>query len=128
MAFGQSKGPSATGRQVQELLQLLQNAGHADFRDARGPMGFNQQQAGGRFTADEAGELINQLQAAEHEAEQNAPAKPKKAAAKPKKATATKTTKPGADMTEAEIALRTMSTKDLVLEIRRRGGWTVTKA
>ena len=62
MAFGQSAGPAATGRQVKELLELLVNLGHADFRDARGPMGFNQRQAGGRFTADEAAELIDQLQ------------------------------------------------------------------
>jgi hypothetical protein len=62
MAFGQQAGPPATGRQVQELLALLQAAGHADFRDARGPMGFNQRQAGGKFTRDEADELIRQLQ------------------------------------------------------------------
>ena len=40
MAFGQQSGPPATGRQVQELLGLLQDAGHVDFRDARGPMGL----------------------------------------------------------------------------------------
>jgi hypothetical protein len=62
MAFGQQAGPPATGRQVQELLDLLQAAGHADFREARGPMGFNQRQAGGRFTRDEAAELIERLQ------------------------------------------------------------------
>ena len=40
MAFGQHAGPPATSRQVDELLALLQAAGHEDFRDARGPMGF----------------------------------------------------------------------------------------
>jgi hypothetical protein len=35
---------------VQELLTLLQDAGHTDFRDARGPMGFTQRQAAGKFT------------------------------------------------------------------------------
>ena len=59
MAFGQSAGPAASHRQVAELLELLQNAGHADFKDARGPMGFNQRQAAGRFTADEAQALID---------------------------------------------------------------------
>ena len=34
MAFGQSPGPPASPRQVQELLVLLRDAGHADFRDA----------------------------------------------------------------------------------------------
>jgi len=68
MAFGQSAGPAASHRQVAELLELLQNAGHADFKDARGPMGFNQRQAAGRFTADEAQAVIDQLQQAEYEA------------------------------------------------------------
>ena len=47
VAFGQQSGPPASGRQVQELLSLLKDAGHSDFRDARGPMGFTQRQAGG---------------------------------------------------------------------------------
>jgi hypothetical protein len=62
MAFGQAPGPPATARQREELLMLLQAAGHTDFRDARGPMGFNQRQAGGRFTRVEAEELITRLQ------------------------------------------------------------------
>jgi hypothetical protein len=62
MAFGQQSGPPATARQVQELLVLLQEAGHSDFRDARGPMGFTQRQAAGRFTRDEADEFIERLQ------------------------------------------------------------------
>jgi hypothetical protein len=62
MAFGQSSGPPATGKQLNELLELLEAAGHSDFRDARGPMGFTQRQAGGKFTRDEADEFIEQLQ------------------------------------------------------------------
>ena len=62
MAFGQHAGPPATSRQVDQLLALLQAAGHEDFRDARGPMGFTQRQAGGRFTRDEAEQLISRLQ------------------------------------------------------------------
>lgn len=62
MAFGQQSGPPATARQVQELLELLQAAGHADFRDARGPMGFTQRQAAGKFTRDEAEAYLEQLQ------------------------------------------------------------------
>lgn len=62
MAFGQQAGPPATARQVQELMELLKAAGHTDFRDARGPMGFTQRQAGGRFTRDEAAAFIEQLQ------------------------------------------------------------------
>ena len=61
MAFGQQPGPPASARQVQELLALLRDAGYSDFRDARGPMGFNQRQAGGKFTREEAEALIEQL-------------------------------------------------------------------
>src|SRR5258706_11635918 len=70
MAFGQQAGPPATASQVRELLALLVAAGHSDFRDARGPMGFNQRQAGGKFTRDEADALIAQL------AEGDAPGEP----------------------------------------------------
>ncbi len=62
MAFGQSSGPPATGRQVQQLTALLHAAGHADFRDARGPLGLTQRQAAGKFTRDEADALITQLE------------------------------------------------------------------
>ena len=65
MAFGQQAGPPASARQVADLLALLRAAGHADFRDARGPMGFTQRQAGGRFTRDEAAAFIEQLEGAE---------------------------------------------------------------
>jgi hypothetical protein len=77
MAFGQQAGPPATARQVQELLSLLHDAGHADFRDARGPMGFTQRQAAGKFTRDEAEAFIDRLQkagAAEAESPKGGPA------------------------------------------------------
>jgi hypothetical protein len=44
------------------LLALLADAGHTGFRDARGPMGFTQRQAAGRFTRDEAEGFIDLLQ------------------------------------------------------------------
>ena len=47
---------------MEELLALLRAKGYGDFRDARGPMGFNQRQAGGKFTREEAAALIEQLQ------------------------------------------------------------------
>lgn len=73
MAFGQQSGPPATHRQIQSLTELVRAAGHADFRDARGPLGLNQRQAGGRFTRDEADALIARLEA-EAEAGESAPA------------------------------------------------------
>lgn len=66
MAFGQSSGPPATGQQIRSLLELLETAGHSDFRDARGPMGFTQRQAGGKFTRDEADAFIEQLESEIH--------------------------------------------------------------
>lgn len=122
MAFGQSAGPPAPARQVAELLELLHAAGHADFRDARGPMGFTQRQAGGKFTTEEAAEFIDRLHAAAHE---TAPAAPEPEPPPPAKPTAEPSA--GAEpMSDAERALRTASTKSLVLEVRRRG-WIVTK-
>lgn len=69
MAFGQQLGPPASSRQLQQLLALVQGAGHRDFKDARGPMGFTQRQAGGRFTRDEADEYIQRLESAESDPE-----------------------------------------------------------
>lgn len=62
MAFGQQSGPPATHKQVQQLSSLILAAGHSDFRDARGPLGLTQRQAGGKFTRDEADELIDRLE------------------------------------------------------------------
>jgi hypothetical protein len=62
MAFGQQPGPPASARQLAQLLVLLRAAGYADFREARGPMGFTQRQAGGKFTRQEAETFIEQLQ------------------------------------------------------------------
>ena len=71
MAFGQQQGPPASARQVQELLALLQEAGHDDFRDARGPMGFTQRQAAGKFTRAEADAFLAQLRDADPGAEKS---------------------------------------------------------
>ena len=105
MAFGQQSGPPASATQVQELLALLKDAGHSDFRDARGPMGFSQRQAG-EITRDEAAAFITQLQ----EAESNGA--PVVAAPAWKKST-------------QEQLLQVLSSEQLAGELRRRG-WTAT--
>jgi len=64
MGFGQTLGPPASAKQVSELLALLLEAGHSDFRDARGPMGFTQRQAAGKFTRSEAEVFIELLMVA----------------------------------------------------------------
>lgn len=121
MAFGQSTGPAANHRQMAELLELLQQEGYAGYRDARGPMGFNQRQGNGKFTADEADEFITQLQE-QHEGREAAPepATPEKRAAKP---TAKPAEKPAA---RKKMTLRDIPDEILVKEMQRRG-WTLTK-
>jgi hypothetical protein len=106
MVFGQQPGPPASTRQLRELLALLNDAGHADFRDARGPMGFTQRQAAGKFTRDEAANLIARLQGDELD---GAPA----------------AVVPTARLSAQEQLLRQLPADKLADELRRRG-WTVT--
>lgn len=108
MAFGQSSGPPATGKQVQRLEELLLDAGHVDFRDARGPLGLNQRQAAGRFTRDEADALIERL---EQEAEADGPADSPAAVAPPAAG-------------KAQRQLRDVPDDVLAAELQRRG-WVV---
>ena len=61
MAFGQQTGPPATHRQVEELLALVEAAGHEGFKGARHPLGLTQRQAAGKFSRDEAQALIDRL-------------------------------------------------------------------
>lgn len=129
MAFGQSSGPPATGKQIRELLELLEEAGHSDFRDARGPMGFNQRQAGGKFTSPEADEFIEQLETELHgdgpPPGSHAPPPiraPKPAAAKKAPAAAAKK-RTAAPRAKSE-ALANVPTEELAAELQSRG-WVV---
>lgn len=65
MAFGQQSGPPATAKQVSEIESLLERAGFSSLREARHIYGLTQRQAGGKFTAGEANELIARLLAGE---------------------------------------------------------------
>jgi hypothetical protein len=109
MAFGQQSGPPAPANKVRELLELLHDAGHADFRDARGPMGFTQRQAGGKFSRDEADAFIEQLE--EEAAHDQSPPPQPTAAMRP---------------SAAERALRDVSSELLAAELQRRG-WIVAE-
>lgn len=104
MAFGQQSGPPASAKQLQELLELLKAAGHSDFRNARGPMGFTQRQGGGKFSRDEAEAFIAQLLDAESEGTV--------AIAPPAWRTSTQ-----------EQMIRVLPSEQLADELRRRG-WT----
>jgi hypothetical protein len=117
MAFGQQSGPPATARQVAELLALLQEAGHVDFRDARGPMGFTQRQAGGKFTRDEATELIERLQEAASGAGGDGSGSGSGEPATPA---------PVVRLTAVERTLRDLPAEQLAAELQRRG-WIVVE-
>ena len=108
MAFGQQAGPPASPREVQKLLALLQDAGHTDFRDARGPMGFTQRQAAGKFTRDEAAAFIAQLEDTESSGEPGEPRPPQ-----PR-------------VSAAEQVLRRLPAEQLAAELQRRG-WVVVQ-
>ncbi len=126
MAFGQPSGPPATAKQVQQLLTLLQQAGHSDFRDARGPLGFTQRQAAGKFTREEAEALIDQLQSEgvpfEAPPVQAPSARPAAAArpAAPAKAAARTTA------ARTPHALGAVPSSELAAELQRRG-WVVVQ-
>jgi len=107
MAFGQAAGPPASHRQIEQLLERLHDAGHADFRDARGPMGFTQRQANGKFTREEAEAFIDQLEEAEH---LGSPAE----------------VAPALKLSKTEQALRKVSSDQLAAELQRRG-WIVAE-
>ncbi len=107
MAFGQQSGPPASASQVKELLTLLKGAGHTNFREARGPLGFTQRQASGKFTRDEAAAFIERLQDAESEESHPVTAAP--------------------SLLSAQMQmLRHLPAEPLAVELRRRG-WTVTE-
>lgn len=90
------------------MLALLKDAGHADFRDARGPMGFTQRQAAGKFTRDEATGFIDQLQETEERGEAAGPAIPARR------------------LSAQDQMLHRMPAGMLAEELRRRG-WTAVE-
>ncbi len=135
MAFGQQSGPPATHRQMQDLLELVIAAGHCDLRDARGPLGLTQRQAGGKFTRDEADALLEQLRLeAEHHPEgddsspdaSEAPPTPRPSATPVPKAPAGGAVAAARARREAEALrqLREIPDHLLAAELQRRG-WAV---
>jgi hypothetical protein len=114
MAFGQQSGPPASAKDVQRLVHLLQEAGHSDLRDARGPMGFTQRQAAGKFTRDEVAAFIEQL---EHEADGSSAPGPVVEMRTAKRSTPTAPA-------DENRSLRVVPTEHLAAELQRRG-WVV---
>lgn len=65
MAFGQQSGPPASTKEVAHLEALLAEAGYSSFKEARHIYGLTQRQASGKFTRDEASELLARLASGE---------------------------------------------------------------
>ena len=122
MSFGRQSGPPASAKQVSYLLALVEKAGHTGFRDARGPLGLTQRQAGGKFTKNEASALIDRLLAGEGTAGGDGAD-----GAAGERAAAAAEYDSAAERLEAEQAaiLRGMPAGLLAAELERRG-WTVT--
>ncbi|MGZ6885739.1 MAG: hypothetical protein ACXVJZ_00380 [Acidimicrobiia bacterium] len=119
MPFGEPSGPPASRRQVETLTELIHAAGHTDFRDARGPLGLNQRQAGGRFTRDEADALIARLESERESDDDDADAV---------EISAVVVTRRPANRREAEqaTALHGIPAELLAAELQRRG-WIVVE-
>jgi len=129
MAFGQPAGPPATARQLRDLASLIEAAGHSDFRDARGPLGLTQRQAGGRFTRDEAAGLIARLETEADGAPTGGggPTAGTDGAAAPDAPAATRTDRPPAASRRQSLARQLERVpEDLLVDELRRRGWTVT--
>ncbi len=129
MAFGQSSGPPASERQLRELLELLEAAGHSDYRDARGPMGFTQRQAGGKFTSSEADEFIERLETEIHGDGPPAGSHSRPPARTPTPAPATRsprapTSRPADTSPDPVMQLGDVPAEVLAAELQRRG-WIV---
>lgn len=105
---------------MRELTELLEAAGHTDFRDARGPMGFTQRQAAGKFTRDEADEFI----AALHEAAETDETGTDAPEAPPEPPSAPAPRPRAAPRGRAEAQLGKFSDQQLAAELQRRG-WVV---
>ena len=89
------------------MLTLLQDAGHTDFRDARGPMGFTQRQAAGKFT------------------------RTKRRRSSPSSRRPSRRARPACPRTPTEVSaseqvLRRMPAEQLAAELQRRG-WVVVQ-
>jgi hypothetical protein len=96
---------------MRRLLELIQSAGHTDFRDARGPLQLNQRQAAGRFTRQEAEDFISQLEAEESGENEQPPVAP-----------VVNTTK----ISAAQLKLQSVPDAVLAAELQRRG-WIVVE-
>jgi hypothetical protein len=102
VTFRQQVGPSASASQLRRLQELLGDAGYADIRSARGPLGLTQRQGLGKFTSTEAEVLIERLQ---RDAEETGDVR----------------LEPSAPASVADRPLKDASTESLIAELQERG-------
>jgi hypothetical protein len=125
MAFGQASGPPAGARQVDHLAELLERAGFSSFREARHPYGLTQRQAAGKFTAGEAEELIERLEAAEL-VQQGEPAPEPPARVTPRAAATPSRSAPAARLAstaQRKVEVMSAFTDELLVAELERRGW-----
>ena len=123
MPFGQPTGPPASYRQIKSLTALVEAAGYADLRDARGALGLTQRQAGGRFTSDEADALIARLESEADATDPEADATAETPSVGPRRSPRPA---PPVDRRDADLRnrLHTLPAEVLAAELQRRG-WVV---
>lgn len=130
MAFGQAAGPPASAKQLTQLAELLAEAGYESFREARHPFGLTQRQSNGKFTRDEASELLARLEDGRVEdggaALDEAPEEPGPARPVPRPGRAPARVPDRADRRAAEgaDAIVTAFPDELLAEELARRGWT----
>jgi hypothetical protein len=116
MSFGQSSGPAAGHAQLKDLQALLARAGYDDFRSARGPYQLTQRQGGGKFTRDEADELLARLREELGDPSEDVAPAPPTSAKVPERPPV-----PAATPAKKPATLRTLPDAVLVGELERRG-------
>ena len=130
MAFGQPGGPPASAKQLAALEAALADAGYASFREGRHPLGLTQRQANGRFTAGEAAELLERLEAAAGAAEppvdEQQPPPRRRTPRSPQRARPTASARPAGTGSRAADEVVNAFPDELLAEELERRGWTCT--
>ena len=127
MAFGQAAGPPASAKQLAQLAALLAEAGYDSFREARHPFDLTQRQSNGKFTHDEASELIERLESGYggHSEQGEAPG-PDRPVPRPRRIPAPGRAPARGRAAEGADAVVTAFPDELLAEELVRRGWTCT--
>lgn len=131
MAFGQAAGPPASAKQLAQLAEVLAEAGYDSFREARHRFGLTQRQSNGKFTRDEASELLSRLEDEDGASDEAEPAPVRPTPVRPAQVRRTSRAKPPAGAaapsspsSEGAEAVVTAFPDELLAEELVRRGWT----